>query len=415
MSAKRILAAIAALAAGVAVIGSAGAGTKGATAPYVDLSTYSSVESFLAANDIEASGVVIQRGKKNYAGPNCPGPGWRCTTATRVVQVAAKNGGQNKFECSPSGPADDLPDVPDFPPPGFPEETDEPDVCVIVQANVDDDNVARCVERSDEPVVVQRCFIAQLNVNGDNRAVVDQVVHSDEGDDQASDQDATVVQRNADGDNELRSRQRTDLSAKQNGGVVQQVQDADVDLDVTQQSATGRQRAHGEQHVNMDEKASGAVVGGTQDQTSDLRGSVHQNSADVSHAAVHQRENLDQQAPKNAAVVQTQFGPLNCCSDQLGNDANRFQIVQNSSLKASSPAAFQTTALLATCSTSGLCTANQHARTNIDSEQNRCSGPACFIAIVCFGVGDGDGDVERIIAQKPGACVASPGGGGPLE
>ena len=407
MRGRSILAAIVVATPGTAVIGSAGAGTPGgAAAARVDLSTRSAVERFLAAKGIDASNVVIQRGVKNYAGPNCPGRGWRCTTATRVVQVAAENGGQNKFECSPSTPADELPDE-DFPPEGFPdEETEEPDVCVIVQANVDDDNVARCVERSDEPVAVQRCFIAQLNVNGDNRAVVDQVAHSNEGDDQAADQDATVFQRNANGDNLLHSRQQAHLSAEKNGGVVEQMQSADLDLDVTQQSLTGRQRAHGEQHVNLDEKATGAVLGGTQSQVSDLRGSVHQNSVDVSHAAVHQRENLEQIVPEHAVVAQTQFGPLDCCTDQLGNDGNRFQIIQHSSLKASEETAFQTTALFAHCLTSGLCTANQHARTNTDSEQNRCSGLACFIAIVCAGVGDGGGLERVVIAQKPGECVA---------
>jgi hypothetical protein len=55
---------------------------------------------------IDPRGVVIQRGSKNYAGPDCPGPQWNCTTATKVVQLSparAGNGGddddENRFVC----------------------------------------------------------------------------------------------------------------------------------------------------------------------------------------------------------------------------------------------------------------------------------------------------------------------------
>src|SRR4051812_31896533 len=79
-----------------------------------------------AAVGADPATVVKQVGLLNYAGPNCPGIGWNCTTATNVVQVASA-GGQNRFECAP---ADAL-------------LTDEDtNICVIDQSG--DSNKARC-------------------------------------------------------------------------------------------------------------------------------------------------------------------------------------------------------------------------------------------------------------------------------
>src|SRR5213592_2654559 len=55
-----------------------------------------------AAVGVDPATAVRQVGLLNYAGPNCPGIGWNCTTATNVVQVASA-GGQNRFECDPAG------------------------------------------------------------------------------------------------------------------------------------------------------------------------------------------------------------------------------------------------------------------------------------------------------------------------
>src|SRR5438477_362218 len=100
---------LAAFAVGVAAaamsIGSARAST-GTSTQTVDLSTDQAVVSYLTSLGIDPTGVVIQRGALNYAGPSCPGTGWNCTTATKVVQLAG-SGGSNTYECtgtSPPGP-----------------------------------------------------------------------------------------------------------------------------------------------------------------------------------------------------------------------------------------------------------------------------------------------------------------------
>ena len=65
-----------------------------------NLSTRAGVVRYLRAIGIDQRGLVIQRGARNYAGPNCPGAGWACTsTAHPVIQIAAA-GGKNTFLCT---------------------------------------------------------------------------------------------------------------------------------------------------------------------------------------------------------------------------------------------------------------------------------------------------------------------------
>src|SRR5437764_15367760 len=66
----------------------------------IDLSTRAGVTQYLVAHGIDPTGVVIQRGARNYAGPTCPGKGWTCTRAARVVQISS--GSSNQFQCSAS-------------------------------------------------------------------------------------------------------------------------------------------------------------------------------------------------------------------------------------------------------------------------------------------------------------------------
>src|SRR5436190_11528673 len=86
---------------------------------------------------------ITQSGLRNYAGPNCPGVGWSCTTSTRVVQFAAP-GGENRFECTPAAPA----------------TSPSTNSCVVDQHG--DTNHARCFIRdSTEPTSTESCDITQ--------------------------------------------------------------------------------------------------------------------------------------------------------------------------------------------------------------------------------------------------------------
>ena len=97
MKTIRLAASVVAVAAAAMSIGSAGASTA-TSAQTVDLSTDQAVVSYLASLGIDPTGVVIQRGALNYAGPSCPGAAWTCATSTKVVQVA-QPGGQNQVAC----------------------------------------------------------------------------------------------------------------------------------------------------------------------------------------------------------------------------------------------------------------------------------------------------------------------------
>jgi hypothetical protein len=393
------------LVAAAAVTTTAGSGFTAANAAReVDWSSSGSVKSYLTSIGINPKGVAIQRGKRLYAGSDCPGRSWSCTSATRVVQVA-QAGGQTRFECSPSTPAGDLPAG--FPPTGFPSgegATSDPTACVIVQANTTGDNVARCVERSTEPDVTLQCSIAQINEDGDNHAFIDQDVSSATGTTQDAELIGEVLQTNADGGNFLHSSQAIHDQIKQHGGFVDHDQDADVELAVDQRSDNGRQAAHVHQAVHLQEFANGPVTGGAQTQLSDLDGSVHQNSVDVSEATVRQHELLDQNAPEGT-VDQFQSGPLDCCTDQFSNPGNHFNIDQSSNLHASEDDAYQTTFLSASCTTSGICDADQHAKTNGDQARNSCRGSSCFITVFCTTLGGEDG------GESTDPCFINEGGG----
>jgi hypothetical protein len=67
----------------------------------VDVSTVEGVKRYLRSLGIDPRGVVIQRGARNYAGPDCPGTVWNCTTAMKVVQVSSRSGDddQNRYVC----------------------------------------------------------------------------------------------------------------------------------------------------------------------------------------------------------------------------------------------------------------------------------------------------------------------------
>src|SRR5690349_12495331 len=73
------------------LIASAGARTQPANvaSPGVDMSTRAGVVHYLVSHGISPKGVVVQRGKHNYAGPvpGCLSVRWTCTTAKHVVQL----------------------------------------------------------------------------------------------------------------------------------------------------------------------------------------------------------------------------------------------------------------------------------------------------------------------------------------
>jgi hypothetical protein len=79
---------------------STAAARRGALLRTANLNTPAGAARYLRAIGVNPDGLVIQRGARNYAGPNCPGAGWACTsTAHPVVQIAAA-GGKNTYLCT---------------------------------------------------------------------------------------------------------------------------------------------------------------------------------------------------------------------------------------------------------------------------------------------------------------------------
>jgi hypothetical protein len=79
---------------------STAAAHRGAVLRAANLSTRAGAVRYLHAIGINPRGVVIQRGLRNYAGVNCPGAGWTCTSTVHPVIQIAGVGGKNTFLCS---------------------------------------------------------------------------------------------------------------------------------------------------------------------------------------------------------------------------------------------------------------------------------------------------------------------------
>jgi hypothetical protein len=179
-----------------------------------DFSTLAGIKRYLSGVGVDPRSVVIQRGTKNYAGPNCPGAAWTCTSANNVVQVGA----QNTFECVATS-------TPALPPPSVtPTNTPGLQECVIVQGAAK--NVAKCIQKSKHgPFVRQRCSITQSGTF--NEATIVQVAEQTSGDVQGVLQEAGILQNATASTNRLQvdqeSKQLTETGTTQDQDAYQVV------------------------------------------------------------------------------------------------------------------------------------------------------------------------------------------------
>ena len=440
---KNVVVFVVAAAAATALV--AGAGASGERAPAgVQLTSISSVHRYLASIGVDPRTVVVQRGRRNYAGPSCPGKGWSCTTARRVVQISYQQN-PNIFECSPAGPGTDP----------------ATNTCVIVQTNVAAANVARCRMQNTDVVVAQSCSITQSNERGANRATVDLLARLRGGTAQDGRQTVEVHQSNGSGLNNLDSLQRVDgllgtlgptqaqeghqtLAADQtstsgnNNSQMKQFQTLratanipagldqrqnavdggpNLDADLKQNSMSGRNSSLLDQGLNLNllaQSKTGPVSQRQGSPTGGLRGHIDQMSSRPSTTTAFQDEDLNAHATTPpGTLTQVQFGPTDCCTDQLGNANNVFDINQESKLF--SDGGLQQSRINGQCVTSGRCTVDQLQRTDDDllTNSDSCTGSvefpcSVFIGIVCFPeegcfrTGGGEGGptlVERRLAR----------------
>jgi len=227
-------------------------------------------EQQLVSLGIDPGDAVFQVGSRNYAGPNCPGSGWNCTSAATVVQIGAGTAPSaiNYFQCHASPMT---PGVVGTPGPGS---------CTIVQTNTTGTNDARCVEALSTNPATQECNITQTNVSAANRALVIQLIFQHEGSQdvtQTATQAATVHQGNTDGANESAVTQSVGQNASkyvEGSTGAQQTQEAHQRIQVCQGAAGnpcfgsshGTNRSAVNQNnvqraiVEFDEVATGVVI-----------------------------------------------------------------------------------------------------------------------------------------------------------
>jgi hypothetical protein len=148
---------------------------------HANLQTVAGVQRYLRAIGVDPTGVVVQRGVRNYAGPSCPGAGWACTSTARPVVQIARGGGNNTFVCTSGS-------------------------CAVVQttggvrgsrarsltAAAAADNVAKCIKTIG---LSQSCTISQSSSSANNVAIVVQAANKTSGLTQAASYSAQIMQR----------------------------------------------------------------------------------------------------------------------------------------------------------------------------------------------------------------------------
>src|SRR5438105_3305448 len=126
----------------------------------LDLSSRAKINTYLRSIGVNPARAVFQRGPRNYAGPNCPGARWNCTSADAPVVQLAAAGGPNTFACASS-------------PPG--SAPSPPDTCIVIQMG-SGPNTATCTEYSTLDVVTQTCDITQVSAGTDSQASIQQTI-----------------------------------------------------------------------------------------------------------------------------------------------------------------------------------------------------------------------------------------------
>jgi uncharacterized repeat protein (TIGR01451 family) len=369
------------------------------------------------SGQIRAAGaaVVKQIGLRNYAGPNCPGVSWNCTTSTRVFQVATR-GGINLA-------------TPSCPPAGTYQS------CDITQDGPAT-NVFNCTEKSTTGVD-QLCKVTQTGAS--NTATINQYISQSTGATQSGTQTADVTQKPYGNTvyNVLKVTQSMSQNTKTPGAQTQnahqkvvasqtalgagynqsfinqsqlqkayggsnQYQDATSDSiancvdgepsapnacsDVTQLSANGTNYNALNQSINQDANTAVSVPAAHQTQgtwNGGLEGHVHQETTGSGSSQNKAKQNKQQKVAGPASAVQTQYDPVRCCGTFTLIGPGVDDINQSSSIGASNPGALQKSDLIGESRTpNGKCSVNQHAAIDTASANNSETLAPCYFLIL---------------------------------
>src|SRR5438094_254402 len=240
---KKIATIIATLGLLLTAVVPAGAAASTPDRAAADLSSLPAIEAYLVSIGVDPGSVVVQEGPLNYAGPSCPGDGWNCTAATRVVQIGTGRSGANIFDCLPSINAT----IPAL------------NECLIVQSSVLDPletstslNSASCNADMSDGSGKSKCTIRQQSKKGNNNANINQRINQRGGSPQTATEDAEITQTSDTGKNTARITQ----SIQQTLDVdPTQQQQARQTAKITQNSVSGNNSADLQQTMLQVENA----------------------------------------------------------------------------------------------------------------------------------------------------------------
>ena len=376
-----------AVAAALLFVGGATARGTGVSTALVP--TVAHADRYLSSLGLDPAGFVVQHGARNYAGAKCPGKGWTCTKAKRVLQIAS-SGGVNAVVCAASS--------------GSAHSTAGTTAvgCTIVQTSTSGSNTATCNEQSvgDLATLTQTCTITQTSGSGNNTATVVQgfaqgpitcstPFATNGNQTQSGTQYAYVTQGSASG-NEAANVSQTvaQCASTTTTGATAQSQTTDQEFTIQQgpvtfttpncANDTGKIDATASQSQHQHGYATSATTG-SQGQQADLIGHVDQCS--IGRGRVHRRpERGSEPGATSANVAQTQIGPTSltglpkvhgkrtllrgqCCSFQGTNPTDTCTITQTTNQVANANAS-QTENLTASAGTTGKCNGNVKATEN---------------------------------------------------
>jgi hypothetical protein len=358
--------------------------------------TPGAVLKYLKTHGIDTRGMVIQRGHRNYAGPNCPGKRWSCTKAKHVIQFSTASA-SNQFFCSPSYGS---PTVLGTPAP----TSSPPNECIIVQVSPDgSDNNAKCVETTTATSPTLDCQVWQENTTGANNALIVQLITQRAGQSQDGHENAQVHQQNGSGANNAAITQTIWQNVFASGPAVGQSQTANVNNTIEQNGGTSTQLGTMSQLViqvasagkKRDEDdgsktstpplapTSPTPFSGSQSQSGDGNGSVDQHSAGVSKAFTFQ--NMFQKETAPSGVDQNQVGPFHCCTFQDSNLDDQFSIQQSKTQLTSSSTSDQFLQQDGQLVTTGHGHISQFANEDGTTQSNTCdvNGGTCMASQQC--------------------------------
>jgi hypothetical protein len=404
-----------------------------------ELSSLPAIEAYLTSIGVDPGSVVVQQGRFNYAGADCPGAEWNCTAATKVVQISTSTSpGANIFDCLPAVNASipglneclivqsSVLNLADPPPPNSAscsaEILDGPgkSKCKIKQQSKKGNNYAevraRITQRDgSSQSALEEAEIEQTSDSGNNTAKITQTIQQTlkvdpptaVSQDQQARQKATVTQTaSSSGSNSSTVAQSQSQDENASGGAaITQNQNAastekNQELTVTQTTSTGNNTSSFSQLINQYQQAQSAPGPIMQTQGTPVTGgqmtTVKQEILTFNTGHNSNTTNLDEQQTQvkstQGTFTQNHFGPQDCCGTQINGTAeNNFnKVVERNVQHNDTGGASQSSEQNAHCSdTVGECSVDQTYTSNSGTDHHTDSGSSVFSDRACVDTGEG--------------------------